>query len=82
MKLLYIIAQEDDGRYISILLDQPPRKKQTHSVPESVDLESGIITSISPEQEAEDERVASGVKTMNDRNLDSVLKRNNKKEEE
>ena len=81
MKLLYIIAQEDDGRYVSILLDQPARKKQPIVI-ENVDLGSGIITPISPEEEAEDERVANGVRTLEDRNLGKVLQKNNKKEEE
>lgn len=85
MKLLFLVGQEEDGRYVSIRLDEVVRHDPA---PRSIDdldaseVPTGIIESITPEQEAEEERVRNGQEKMDLGDLSKVLEKNSKKEQD
>ena len=81
MKLLYIIAQEDDGRYVSIRLDAPiHRTHVAHSTPDS-DAPTGIFSPMTPEDEAEEDEVKTLKKQQDLGDIDKVLEKNRRKDE-
>lgn len=84
MKILFIIGQEEDGRYVSIPVHEDLGERTT--TPGIYDLDgsdepSGIIETITPEQEAEEDRVKEGGKAREKLDLGKILKKAGREDE-
>lgn len=81
MKLLYVIAQEENGNYVSIPLSERVHLVDDNSIPSDLEDNSGIVDVITPEQEAEDDRIMRDLKKQDEASLDKILAKTRSRDE-